>query len=162
MIRRLRWSAVFLATPILFGAEPGDTLALGRKALLNDGVGTAWRLAQMAVSEAPDSAPAHEFAGEVLFRRGEFEPAQAEFRRAVKIDPNFALGWWGLARVSECAFLNRSAREYFERAYQLDPKDPRIVRDWMMRAPTRQPSAGEKFVSFPQPTGASEQEEFEQ
>src|SRR5579872_4877452 len=149
MIRRLCWSAVFLATPILFGAETGDTLALGRKALQNDGVATAWRLAQKATSDAPDSAAAHEFAGEVLFRRGEFAQAEAEFRLAAQLEPNFALAWWGLARVSECSSLHKTAAEDFRRAYTLDPKDPRISRDWAIRlAVEQQAEALQKYSAL--------------
>ena len=148
-VGRLCWSAVFLATPILFGAEAGDTLTLGRKALQNDGVATAWRLAQKATSDTPDSAAAHEFAGEVLFRRGEFAQAEAEFRRAAKLDPNLALAWWGLARVSECSSLHKTAAEYFRRAYMLDPKDPRIFRDWAIRlAVVQQAEALEKYSAL--------------
>lgn len=148
-IRRLCWSAVFLVTPILFGAEPGDTLALGRKALQNDGVATAWRFAQKATSDAPDSPAAHEFAGEVLFRRGELAQAEAEFRRAAELDPNFALAWWGLARVSECSSLHKTAAEDFRRAYTLDPKDPRISRDWAIRlAVEQQAEALEKYSAL--------------
>ena len=114
-------------------AQIDDPLAAGRKALANDGVATAWRLAQKALSDHPELAAAHEFAGEVLFRRGEFEQAEAEFQSAAKLDPKYALAWWGLARVSEAESLSKTALEYFQRAYDADPKDPRIVRDWVTR-----------------------------
>ncbi|HUJ51050.1 MAG TPA: tetratricopeptide repeat protein, partial [Bryobacteraceae bacterium] len=147
-IRRLCWFAV-LAASALLGAEAGGTVALGRKALGNDGVATAWKLAQKAVNDAPDSAAAHEFAGEVLFRRGEFAQAEAEFERAAKLDANFALAWWGLARVSECSSMYKTAAEYFRRAYTLDPKDPRIVRDWAIRLSVQQQAeALEKYSSM--------------
>ncbi len=147
-IRRLCWFAV-LAASALLGAEAGDTVALGRKALRNDGVATAWRLAQKATNDTPDSATAHEFAGEVLFRQGEFAQAEAEFRRAAKLDANFALAWWGLARVSECSSMYKTAAEYFRRAYTLDPKDPRIVRDWAIRLSVQQQAeALEKYSSM--------------
>ena len=68
-IQRLCWFAA-LAASALLGAEAGDTVALGRKALRNDGVATAWRLAQKATNDTPDSAATHECAGEVLFRQG--------------------------------------------------------------------------------------------
>jgi len=115
-------------------AAPVDaTLSLGRKALLNEGVATAWRLSQQAIAEAPDSAAAHEFRGEVLFRRGDFAQAESEFRAALRIDTNFALAWWGLARIAECSSLHKTAAQYYGRAYELDPKDPRIFRDWALR-----------------------------
>lgn len=139
----------FLAASALLGADAGDTVALGRKALRNDGVATAWKMAQQATNDTPDSAAAHEFAGEVLFRRGEFAQAEAEFRQAAKLDANFALAWWGLARVSECSSLYKTAAEYFRRAYTLDPKDPRIVRDWAIRLSVQQQAeALEKYSSM--------------
>ncbi len=110
-----------------------DALATGRKALANDGFATAWKIAQKALSDAPDSAEAHEFAGEVLFRRGQFAQADAEFKNAVGLQPRLALAWWGLGRVAECAAMNRTAVEDYKRAYELDPKDPRILAAWIPR-----------------------------
>src|SRR5690349_20733447 len=119
-------------------ASVEETLRLARRALRNEGVATAWKLSQKALAEAPDSAAAHEFAGEVLFRRGEFAPAESEFQQAVKIDPALARGWWGLARIAECTSMRKTAGRYFRRAHELDPRDPRIFVDWAMRVPGRQ------------------------
>jgi predicted aspartyl protease/Tfp pilus assembly protein PilF len=110
-----------------------DTLATGRKALGNDGVATAWKIAQKALADAPDSAATHEFAGEVLFRRGQFPQADAEFKNAIGLNPRFALAWWGLGRVAACASMNKTAVEDFHRAYELNPKDPRILAAWIPR-----------------------------
>src|SRR5579863_3306427 len=93
----------------LSGATVEDTLALGRKALMNEGVATAWKLSQKALAEAPDSAAAHEFAGEVLFRRGDFAHAEAEFKQSTKLDANFARAWWGLARIAACTSMDKTA-----------------------------------------------------
>ncbi|HLG95690.1 MAG TPA: aspartyl protease family protein [Bryobacteraceae bacterium] len=128
-IRRVT-GCVAVAGFLLSAAEPDDTLAIGRKALQNEGVATAWRLAQKATSEAPASAAAHEFSGEVLFRRGDFDQAETEFKRATQLDPNYALAWWGLARVNECSSMAKTAVENYRRAYTLAPKDPRILRSW--------------------------------
>ena len=117
-----------------WAAEPEDnTLALGRKALRNEGVAMAWKLSQKALAEAPDSAAAHEFAGEVLFRRGEFARAEAEFKQSTKLDPKFAQAWWGLARVAACESFDKTADGYFFRAHELDPRDPRLFLDWANR-----------------------------
>ncbi|HEX6894310.1 MAG TPA: aspartyl protease family protein [Bryobacteraceae bacterium] len=131
--RRFCGSAVALVSLLVYGAEPDDTIAIGRKALANEGVATAWKLAQKATTEAPQSAAAHEFSGEVLFRRGDFGQAESEFRQAAKLDPNYALAWWGLARLNECSSMAKTAGEYFRRAHELDPRDPRIFRDWAVR-----------------------------
>jgi len=74
--------ALLCAAFALSGASVEETLTLGRKALLNEGVAMAWTLSQRALAEAPESAAAHEFAGEVLFRRGDFARAKDEFQRA--------------------------------------------------------------------------------
>jgi len=130
----VRLQALFVLGPVLLCAGPvDDTLATGRKALGNDGVATAWKLAQKALADAPDSAPAHEFAGEVLFRRAQFAQADAEFKNAIGLDPRLALAWWGAGRVALCAAMNKTALEDFHRAYELNPKDPRILAAWIPR-----------------------------
>ncbi len=128
-----RVPALFVLSAVLCAGPLDDTLATGRKALANDGVATAWKLAQKALSDAPESSAAHEFAGEVRFRRGEFAEADAEFKAAVEWDPRFALAWWGLGRVAECASMNKTAVEDFHRAYELNPNDPRILATWILR-----------------------------
>jgi predicted aspartyl protease len=131
---QVRLQALFILSPVLLWAGPlEDTLATGRKALGNDGVATAWKIAQKALADAPDSGAAHEFAGEVLFRRGQFAQADAEFKNAVGLEPRFAPAWWGLGRVAECAAMNKTAAEDFHRAYELNPKDPRILAAWIPR-----------------------------
>jgi predicted aspartyl protease len=130
----MKASVLILLDAALLCAGPlDDTLSTGRKALANDGVATAWKLAQKALTDAPESAAAHEFAGEVRFRRGEFAEADAEFKSAVEWDQRYALAWWGLGRVAECASMNKTAVEDFHRAYQLNPKDPRILATWIFR-----------------------------
>jgi len=130
----MKLAGLLLFGAIWLGAGPlEDTLTLGRKALANDGVATAWRLAQEALKDSPESAAAHEFAGEVHFRRGEFGQADAEFKSAVEWNPRDALAWWGLGRVAECAAMNKTAVEDFHRAYQLNPSDPRILARWIPR-----------------------------
>jgi len=129
----MRVCLVILSAAVLSAGPLDDTLATGRKALANDGVATAWKLAQKAVGDAPESPAAHEFAGEVRFRRGEFAEADAEFKAALEWDPRSALAWWGLGRVAECTSMNKTAVEDFRRAYQLNPNDPRILATWMYR-----------------------------
>jgi tetratricopeptide (TPR) repeat protein len=115
------------------GDAPENTLTVGRKALQNEGVATAWKLSQKALAEAPESAAAHEFAGEVLFRRGDFTEAEAEFKQSTKLDPNFARAWWGLARIAACESMDKTADQYFRRAHELAPRDPQLFLAWAMR-----------------------------
>ncbi|MBZ5607484.1 MAG: aspartyl protease family protein [Acidobacteriia bacterium] len=129
----IRYLALVCFASVLAAAPVDNTLALGRRALLNDGVATAWRLAQQALTEAPQSAAAHEFSGEVLFRRGEFAPADQAFQSALQLDPNFALAWWGRARVADCSSMHKTADQFIRRAHQLDPRDPHVFADWAAR-----------------------------
>jgi predicted aspartyl protease len=122
-----------LSAALMCAGPLEDTIATGRKALAADGVSTAWRIAQKALMDAPESAAAHEFAGEVRYRRGEFADADAEFKTAVEWDPRFALAWWGLGRVAECTSMNKAAIEDFHRAYELNPNDLRILAVWIGR-----------------------------
>jgi tetratricopeptide (TPR) repeat protein len=139
-------------TPALSGASVDATLTLGRKALSNEGIATAWKLAQTALAQEPESAAAHEFSGEVLFRKGDFTQAEREFKLATKLDANYASAWWGLARIAECTSLHKTAAQYFARAYELDPKNPRIFRDWAMRLQGRSHiDALEKYASMADP-----------
>jgi predicted aspartyl protease len=130
---------ILLSAAALWAAPVENTIALGRKALANDGVATAWRLAQQVLHDAPDSALAHEFAGEVHFRRGEIGEADEEFKSAVEWNPRLALAWFGLGRVADCAAMNKTAVEDFRRAYQLDPSNSRIFAAWFphMKGPER-------------------------
>lgn len=130
----MRVPSLFLLSAAVLCAGPvDDALLMGRKALANDGLATAWRLAQQALDAAPESAAAHEFAGEVRFRRGEFAEADAEFKSALEWDPRNALAWWGLGRVAECTSMNKTAAEDFHRAYELNPNDLRILAAWLPR-----------------------------
>ena len=152
--------AIFCFACSLSGATVGDTISLGRKALFNEGVATAWKLSQTALAEAPESAMAHEFAGEVLFRRGDFAQAEEEFKRAAKLDEKLALAWWGLARVAECTSLHKTADQYLRRAHGLDPRDPRIFGDWAMRLHGPEHiEALEKYVSMADPSRDEEERE---
>jgi len=151
--RALSRIALALVASILSGASVEDTLALARKALMNEGIATAWKLSQTALTEAPESAAAHELTGEVLFRRGDFASAEREFNLASKLDPNFALAWWGLSRIAECTSMRKTAAALLERAHSINPKDPRIFRDWAARLPGPQHiQALEQYASMVDPS----------
>jgi tetratricopeptide (TPR) repeat protein len=124
--------AIVCIASALCAAAVDDTVALGRKALLKEGVSMAWKLSQKALAEAPESAVAHEFTGEVMFRRGDFAQAESQFQRALNLDANLALAWWGLSRIARCRSLRKTASQRIRRAHELDPRDRRIFRDWAM------------------------------
>jgi len=145
--------AIALVASALTDASAEDTLALARKALLNEGIATAWKLSQKALAEAPESAAAHQLSAEVLFRRGDFVSAEREFSLAAKLDPKSAPPWWGLSRIAECTSMHKTAAALLDRAHSLDPTDPRIFHDWAMRLPGPQHiQALEQYASMADPT----------
>jgi tetratricopeptide (TPR) repeat protein len=140
------------ATGAWTGEAVENTLTLGRKALQNEGVATAWKLSQRALADSPESAAAHEFAGEVLFRRGEIAQAESEFKLSTKLDPNFARAWWGLARVAACTSMDKTADQYFRQAHELAPRDPQIFLAWANRLKgAERIDALETYVSMADP-----------
>ena len=159
-IKRRHAVAIICFASALNGESVTDTIALGRKALQNEGIATAWKLSQKALAEAPESPVAHEFAGEVLFRRGDFIEAEAEFTRATKLDDKSALGWWGLARIAECTSMHKTADQYLRRAHELDPRDPRIFGDWAVHLRGRQHiEALEQYASMADPNRDEDERE---
>jgi predicted aspartyl protease len=135
-----------------------DALATGRKALEHDGVATAWKIAQKALADAPDSAATHEFAGEVLFRRGQFAQADAEFKNAIGLAPRLARAWWSLGRVADCFSMSKTAVEDFHRAYELDPKDQRILAAWIPQLRGRERAGAlEAYLAMAGATADSEE-----
>lgn len=131
--------AVILAGALALAAQPSaDLIEKGRAALDKQEVVAAWDCARNAVAESPASASAHEFAGEVLFRRGDIHGAEVEFKKALDLAPRTARAWWGMGRVADCASMRKTAAAHFNRAHALDPADPRIFRNWIETLQGRQ------------------------
>lgn len=88
----------------------------------------AYAAAQKAVALTPDRAPAIVALGEVYFRQGKLNEAQAAFARplhACDLDARAFLGLYQLYAVS----LNwKRAKTNIDQAYKLDPEDPDIQR----------------------------------
>ncbi len=62
----------------------------------------------------------------------------------------------GLGRVAECASMNKTAVEDFHRAYQLNPKDPRILAAWIPRLHGQERmDALNRYAAFMRAAGAN-------
>ncbi len=66
-------------------------------------------------------------AGELRFRRGDFDAARQAFEKAASLNPKDARAWWGLGRIELLYSRRESARGLFSRAWHLDPRDPEIL-----------------------------------
>jgi tetratricopeptide (TPR) repeat protein len=91
----------------------------------------AYAAAQKAVALTPDRAPAVVALGEIYFRQGKLEEAQAAFSkplRACDLDARAFLGRYQLYAIS----LNwKRAKTNIDQAFKLDPGDPDIQRAYM-------------------------------
>lgn len=126
----LRFSLALFLISLPLSAQGSVPLGAARLLLARDNIASARAAASTLLEEAPNSSPVHEFAGEVDFREGKFTDAEAEFRKAIQLEPKLGRAWWGLARVFDCSSLHGVARRFFTRAYALEPRDPDILRSY--------------------------------
>lgn len=101
-----------------------------RALLKEDRVAEAAHAAEQAVAVAPNEASLLAACGDICFRQGNFARAQQMYAAAVAANAACARGYWGLGRVDLVERRNRSARQHFVKAYELDRDDPNIVLDW--------------------------------
>lgn len=109
----LAWSAlanVYSASPINGDGNPADVAAHARQA------------AENAVRAAPDLAEAQfAFAYVKWMLDWDWPAAEASFRRAVDLDPSFAMGFLSLAHYLSQAGRHNEAAPLTRRARELDP-----------------------------------------
>jgi Tfp pilus assembly protein PilF/predicted aspartyl protease len=91
--------------------------------------------AKKALEAAPSAAIVHAASGDVAFRAGRFADSEAEYRGALKLDPNSARGQFGMARMLQMVSMNKRAKDTFAKAHQLDPDDQQIFEYWLETLP---------------------------
>lgn len=117
-----------LGCAVVFAALP-DELAKVRKTLKSNPA-SAQAMAATLLTGNAQSAPVHAAAGDVAFRLGDFERADQEYRTALKLDGQNARALRGQGRIAEICSYRKTAKRFFARAYQADPDDSEILRDW--------------------------------
>ncbi len=65
--------------------------------------------------------------GDALFRRAQVREAEEAYRAALEVDPQNARAWWGLGRIASLESRPTDARDFFAKAFRLDPRDPEII-----------------------------------
>ena len=76
------------------------------------------------LDKQPRTAQTLAFRGEVEFRKGHFELADARYREALKLDPKNARAHFGLAKLAMAKVKGKLAIQEIKRAIELDPKEP--------------------------------------
>ena len=80
---------------------------------------------------APTLDAVHIALGEVYFRQGKLTEAENEFTSLVTAKSKEARAYLGLSRVYHAASYYRQAKLAIDRAHDLDPADPDILRIWI-------------------------------
>ena len=76
-----------------------------------------------------DYAPAHYLDGLRALKSGDYEHARVSFRKVLELKPEFALGWYSLARASILAHDETEADEAWEKYESLTQSSERLARD---------------------------------
>jgi tetratricopeptide (TPR) repeat protein len=87
----------------------------------------AYAAAEQALRKAPESAGAQTAAGLAMYRRGEVAKAEAYFRAALKINPNYPGALTEMASVYATVSRFKTARELRLAAYGQAPDDPELM-----------------------------------
>ncbi len=75
------------------------------------------------VAQTPGSAEAHQRLGKVLQLQGRLDEAEACFRRALELDPDYVAALIGLGNIEAARHEFQSALKRFETAIEIEPHD---------------------------------------
>jgi tetratricopeptide (TPR) repeat protein len=87
----------------------------------------AYAAAEQALAKAPQSAGAETAAGLATYRHGDLAKAEAHFRTAMKINPNYPGALRGLASIYSAVSKPKSARDLRLMAFRQSPDDPELM-----------------------------------
>ena len=90
----------------------------------------AYAAAEEGLRHAPETAEVQTAAGLAAYRSGDLAKAEACFRKALKINPNYAPGLSGLASIYGSISKFKTARTLAIAAYQASPGDPHLIAGW--------------------------------
>ena len=104
---------------------------LTRVYLKQEKVELAAQTANQGILQAPQAASVHTVLGEVYFRQGKMQEAEVEFLTAINSPPPDPRACLGLSRFYDAYSLHARARSMLNRAHELAPDDPEILRRWI-------------------------------
>lgn len=104
---------------------------LARVYLKKKRIADASAAAAKSVELAPRMSVGHVAMGEVYFRQAKIEAAEKEFLGEVNRGTRDARAYLGLTRIYAAMSLYEQAKNMIDRAYEVDPKDPDIRKEWM-------------------------------
>lgn len=142
------YQAILKTNPTLVAAQAG----LVRSLLRDQKVDEAQAAATSALAAQPNSAPLLVAMGDVDFRRAQMPEAEAQYHKALQIDPKQVRAYLGLARLYRVYSLYRHAYDDLQRAHQLAPDDPEVQRAWFGQLTRKERIAAiESYLAAPHP-----------
>lgn len=87
----------------------------------------AYAAAAEGLQHAAESAEVYAAAGLAAYRRGDLPKAEAYFRKARQIDPNYAYALSGLASIYNSVSRFRTGQTLMAQAYRASPADPLLI-----------------------------------
>lgn len=135
--REAYWNGKFEAAAEKFQAalkqdpKSGEAFAgLARTYLSQEKVQLALETANQGLAVAPDFLPGHSALGEVYFRQARMSDAEKEFQKGVNAPHPDARAYLGLSSIYDVFSLHARAKTMLDKARELDPGDPLILRSW--------------------------------
>ena len=120
--------AAGLYRQVLAQAPSGEAYyGLTRALLSSHKAKDAYAVAEEALARAPQTPGAQTAAGLAAFRRGELSHSEDFFHAALKLDPQYAGAFSGLATVNSAIAFDKTSRDYVEKGYKLAPDDPELL-----------------------------------
>ena len=104
----------------------GLTLALLKQEKIDEALANA----QAAVKAMPDASTLHSALGDVYFRKALIVEAEEAYRKAAQLDKKNPRAWLGMGRISAGVSQFKTAKQYYDYAYSLDPGDPDVLWQW--------------------------------
>jgi tetratricopeptide (TPR) repeat protein len=91
----------------------------------------AYTAAAKAVELGPNIGTGHSALGEVYFRQGKLAEAQTEFLTPLRANNQDPRSYFGLTRLALATSNYKKAKDFIDKAHNLDPADPEIRRAWL-------------------------------
>jgi hypothetical protein len=133
-------AGAFARAESLYSAQlSGSAAAAGyagvvRSQLVQNKLAEALTTAQRASGNIPEAA-AQALLGDVLLRSGKVDDASVAYNKAVKADPCWARGQFGLGRLSNLTSHHATAARKFAAAHTLSPGDAEIAAAFLATQP---------------------------
>lgn len=149
------YRSLISANPESAGAYAG----LARVYLKEKKISDALTAANKAVAVSSHFDDGHVALGEVYFRQGKLYEAEQEFIALVRANTDDARAYLGMARVSKANSYYKQAKRMLDKAAELDPEDPEVLREEFTFGVPGQPRKGGSVLVEVKRQGAKDVEE---